>query len=109
MTEKAKGEGGYKFRRRIEDRLREILDPTDDPKLWSFHEGFTDSRIAKEFETSKWIVKSVRRQMFGNIRTWAPQEKPANDLFAVETMELRLAAVEMQLHELRSKLASLLE
>jgi hypothetical protein len=111
VTEQTKDEGGYKFRRRIEDRLREVLNPTDDPKLWTFHEGFNDARIATEFATSIWIVKSVRRQMFGNIRMRSLDKKqePANDLFAIEAMELRLAVVEMQLHDLRTKLKSLLE
>ena len=63
----------------IGDRLRQVLTERPDG-LWEYANGYNDEVIAKEFNTPKHLVVSVRVRAFGKTVYAAPRKSNNSDL-----------------------------
>jgi hypothetical protein len=68
-------------------------------EYWTYTEGWSDERVAKELSVTDLNVKAARRALFGELKRGSPPgTNPIARLFdKLTAMEARLAEVERQL------------
>lgn len=82
---------------RIHAKLAEVIYPkSGDEDVVTYHAGWNDERVAEELGVRLQAVASVRRELYGNIKTGRQADEDSK-------MEGRVALLEKQLDEVRVK------
>ena len=83
----------------IHDRLKQLLTKVEGTDLWTYNGDWSDGKLAAEQKCSVHNVSSVRREMFGSLRT------PSREEGRIVKIERELSELRVKYHKLVTTLA----